>query len=43
MKFIIVTTAGSRVVDAASIYEAATLMSDYECQYAKCLCIAEEQ
>ena len=43
MKFIIVTTAGSRVVDAASIYEAATLMSDYECEYAKCLCIAEEQ
>lgn len=43
MKFVIVTTAGSRIVEADTIYDALLQMTDYECNYAKCICIAEEE
>lgn len=42
MKFVIVTGTGSRIVEADSMYDASMQMTDYECNHAKCICIAEE-
>ena len=43
MKFVIVTSAGSRLVEADNMYDASMQMTDYECNYAKCICIAGEE